>query len=114
MQQLIAAADSARANGNGESAATSYRRVLALEPGNDRALRGLEGVQADRRHAERIAKAAQLLAAKKLDAAEIEVRAVLAEDPGFAAASRARCRRSTSRAARRRPRHASRPATTGR
>jgi len=87
VRQLTAAADSARANGNGESAATSYRRVLTLEPGNDRALRSLEGVQADRRHEERTARAAQLFAAKKLDAAELEVHAVLAEDPGFAAAS---------------------------
>jgi general secretion pathway protein D len=87
VQRLIAAADDARASGNGESAAKSYRRVLTIEPGNDRALRGLEGVQADRRHAERIAKAAQLFAAKKLDAAELEVHAVLAEDPGFASAS---------------------------
>jgi general secretion pathway protein D len=87
VQQLITAADSARANGHGESAATSYQRVLTLEPGNDRALRGLKGVQADRRHAERTAKAAQLFAAKQLDAAELEVHAVLAEDPGFAAAT---------------------------
>ena len=87
VRQLIAAADGARASGNGERAATGYRRVLTLEPGNDRALLGLEGVQADRRHAERIAKAAQLFAAKKLDAAGLEVRAVLAEDPGFEAAS---------------------------
>jgi general secretion pathway protein D len=87
VQQLLAAADSARANGNGDSAAKSYRRVLTLEPGNDRALRGLERVQADRRHAERIAKAAQLFAATKLDTAELEVHAVLAEDPDFAAAS---------------------------
>ncbi len=35
----------ARANGERRGAATSYRRVLALEPGNDRALRGLEGVR---------------------------------------------------------------------
>jgi general secretion pathway protein D len=86
LQQLIAAGDSARAKGNGDAAATSYRRVLTIEPGNDRALRGLDGVQADRRHAERTAKAAQLLAANKLDAAELEAHAVLAEDPGFAAA----------------------------
>jgi len=86
VQQLIAAADSARVSGDGESAAASYRRVLALEPRNDRALRGLEGVQADRRHVERTAKAAQLFDAKKLDAAELEVHAVLAEDPGFAPA----------------------------
>jgi len=86
VQQLIAAADSARANGDGDSAAASYRRVLALEPRNDRALHGLEGVQADRRHAERTAKAVQLFEAKKLDAADLEVHAVLVEDPGFAPA----------------------------
>ncbi len=87
VQWLLAAADGARANGDGDGAARSYRRVLTLEPGNDRALRGLQGVQADRQHAERIAKAAQMFAAKKLEAAELEVHAVLAEDPGFAAAS---------------------------
>jgi general secretion pathway protein D len=87
VQQLITAADSARANGNGESAATGYHRVLTLEPGNDRALRGLKGVQADRRHAERIVKAEQLFASKQIDAAELEVHAVLAENPGFAAAT---------------------------
>ncbi len=87
VQQLISAADSARSDGDGESAVISYQRVLTLEPGNDRALRGLAGVQADRRHAERTAKAAQLFAAKQLDAAELEVHAVLAEDPGFAAAT---------------------------
>ena len=87
VQQLITAGDSARANGDDESALTSYERVLTLERGNDRALRGLEGVQADRRHAERIGKAKQLFAAKQLDAAALEVHAVLAEDPGFAAAT---------------------------
>jgi general secretion pathway protein D len=84
--RLLAAADGARAGGDGDGAAAGYRRVLALEATNDRALRGLEGVQADRRHAERTARAAQLLAARKPDAAELEVQAVLAEDPGFAAA----------------------------
>jgi general secretion pathway protein D len=87
VQRLNAAADRARANSDGESAARSYRRALTLERGNDRALRGLEGVQADRRHADRTASAEQLFAAKKLDAAAREVNAVLAEDPGFAAAS---------------------------
>jgi general secretion pathway protein D len=86
VRQLITAADNARANGDGDSAATRYKRVLVVEPGNDRALRGLAGVQADRRHAERTAKAEQLFAAKQLDAAELEGHAVLAEDPGFAAA----------------------------
>jgi general secretion pathway protein D len=86
VQQLIAAGDAARASGNGDGAVTSYRRVLTLEPGNDRAQRGIEGVRADRWHEERTTGAAQLVAAKKLDAAELEVHAVLAEDPGFAPA----------------------------
>jgi len=86
VQQLIAAADTARAKRDGESAATNYRRVLTIDPRNDRAVRGLEGVQADRRHAQRTAKAEQLFDAKKLDAADLEVHAVLAEDPAFAPA----------------------------
>ena len=83
VRQLLAAGDRARAGGEGSAAAASYRRVLTLEPGNDRAQRGLEGLEADQRHAERVAKAARLFVEKKLDAAELEVRAVLAEDPGF-------------------------------
>jgi general secretion pathway protein D len=86
LYRLLTAADRARAGGDGEVASTLYRRVLIIDPGNDRALRGLEVVQADQRHAERVAKAAQLLAQKKLDAAEAEVLAVLSEDPGFAPA----------------------------
>jgi general secretion pathway protein D len=86
VQVLLAGASNARANGDGQRAVSSYRRVLSLEPANDRALRGLESVAADRRHAERTAKAAQLFASKQLEAAELEVHAVLAEDPGFAEA----------------------------
>jgi general secretion pathway protein D len=86
VQRLIAAADGARGSGDGDGATAAYRRVLAIEPDNDRARSGLEGVAADRRHAERIARADQLLAARKLEAAELEARAVLAEDPGFPAA----------------------------
>ncbi|HVO21380.1 MAG TPA: secretin N-terminal domain-containing protein [Anaeromyxobacter sp.] len=87
VQQLLAAGDAARLGGDGGGAVASYKRALGLEPGNDRALHGLEQVEADRRHAERMVKAEQLFAAKKLEAAEQEARAVLAEDPNFAAAS---------------------------
>lgn len=83
IQQLIGQADAARAAGNVDVAVASYQRVLGLDPANDRARRGLEGVEADRRHAGRVTKAAQLLGSKQFDAAEAEVRAVLAEDPGF-------------------------------
>ncbi len=83
VQKLIADADNARAAGRAEDARVSYRRVLVIEPGNERARRGLEGVDANKRHAERVAKAEQLLATHQLDQADAEVRAVLAEDPGF-------------------------------
>ena len=83
VQRLLAQATSARESGNTDGAAGSFRRALKIEPGNERAQRGLEGVQTDRRHAERLAKATQLLAAKQLDAAEVEMRAVLTENPGF-------------------------------
>lgn len=86
VQKLIAAADDARANGRPEVAEMSYRRVLVLEPGNDRARNGLEHLRADRLHTERIARAEAELTGKQLDAAEGDVRAVLAEDPGFAPA----------------------------
>ena len=86
VQQLIASGDGARAAGKPEEAESDYRRVLVIEPTNDRARRGLDSVEADRRHAARVAKADQLLKSKQLDLAEAEVRAVLGEDPGFAPA----------------------------
>jgi general secretion pathway protein D len=87
VQQLIGAADSARSSGRPDIAETMYRRVLTIAPANDRAVKGLDAVAADRRHAERTAKAAELFAAKQFDAAEAAVRAVLAEDPSFAPAT---------------------------
>jgi general secretion pathway protein D len=87
VQQLIAYADRARATGRPDVAESTYQRVLGIAPGNDRAQKGLTGVQADRHHAERTAKAEKLLEAKQLDAADLEVHAVLAEDPGFAPAT---------------------------
>ena len=86
VQQLISAGDSAHAGGKPEEAENNYRRVLVIEPGNDRARRGLDGVEADRRHAVRTANAEQLLKGKQFDLAEAEVRRVLGEDPGYAPA----------------------------
>ena len=97
VQQLIATADGARTSGRPDVAEAAYRRVQVIEPGNERARRGLDGVQADRRHAERIARAEQLLAKRDLDGAENETRAVLAEDPGFASATTLAARIDLSR-----------------
>jgi general secretion pathway protein D len=87
VQQLIATGDSARASGRPDVAEAMYRRVLGIDPGNDRAFKGLAAIAADRRHAERAAKATELFAAKQYDAAEAAVRAVLSEDPSFAPAT---------------------------
>jgi general secretion pathway protein D len=83
VQKLIAMAQDAQANGKPQVAAADYRRVLSIEPANDRARTGLDRLRADQRHAERIARAEAALSAKQVDAASSEVRAVLAEDPAF-------------------------------
>jgi general secretion pathway protein D len=85
-QRLIADADAARAAGRRDDAGIAYRRVLSIDPANDRALRGLEGVVIDHRHSEMIAAATKDVVNNELDHGEAIVRAVLAEDPGFAPA----------------------------
>src|SRR4029077_20624219 len=52
IQQLIGLADSARAAHQLEVAAQTYRRVLSIDPNNDRAQRGLAGLGGDARHGE--------------------------------------------------------------
>jgi general secretion pathway protein D len=86
VQRLISIAQDAQAHGTPLVAEATYRRVLSIEPANDRARTGLDRLHADRRHAERIARAEAALSAKQLDAANNEVRSVLAEDPSFAPA----------------------------
>ena len=83
VQALISQADTARAAGDPAAAERAFRRILAIEPSNSRAKNGLSQVQADVAHTDRVAKAQKLLDKKDLDAAEIEVRAVLEEDAGF-------------------------------
>jgi general secretion pathway protein D len=83
---LISAADDAHANGKPEVAEANFRRVLMLEPGNERARHGIELLQADRQHADTTAKAQTAFNAKQYDFADQEVRRVLAEDPLYPAA----------------------------
>src|SRR5260221_11839653 len=54
VQALIAQADAARGAGQLDAAAGSYKRVLTLSSSNDRALRGLAGLDSDRRHAQQV------------------------------------------------------------
>ena len=61
----------------------AYTRILKFDRDNPRAQRGLAQLEADKRHAEIIAKARKDIQQGNLDAAETALRAVLAEDPGF-------------------------------
>ena len=83
VQSLIAAGDNARRAGQLDAAAALYRRVLAIDPSNDRARHGLEGIEGDRRHGGALEAAHKEFDAKDYDAAESKVRAVLQEDPGY-------------------------------
>ncbi len=86
IQQLIAMADTARGAHQLEVAAQDYKRVLALDPINDRAKRGLAGLEGDARHGEIVAQARKDFERKDYDAAEAKLRGVLSEDQGYGAA----------------------------
>ena len=83
IQQLIAIADTARGAHQLDRAAQDYKRVLALDPNNDRAKRGLAGLEGDARHGEIVAQARKDYERKDYDAAEAKLRGVLSEDQGY-------------------------------
>jgi general secretion pathway protein D len=83
VQKLIAVADRARADARLDEAIATYQRVLAIEPTNQRALHGIEGVQADRRHAVMVADAGKAFERKDYEAADAMVHKVLQEDAGY-------------------------------
>jgi general secretion pathway protein D len=87
IQKLISAADASRAAGQYDTAVSTYRRVLTIEAGNQRALRGIDAVEADRRHAGMVGEAAKDFERKDYDGADGILRAVLTEDSGFAPAT---------------------------
>lgn len=97
IQRLIAAADRARTAGDLDNADRSFQRVLGLEPGNDRARRGIEGVQADRRHAQLVASAQHDFERGEPDQADAKLRSVLAENPGYTPAAALRARMDRAR-----------------
>ncbi len=81
--RLIAMADTARGAHQLDVAAQDYKRVLALDPNNDRAKRGLAGLEGDARHEEIVAQARKDFERKDYDAAEAKLRGVLSEDQGY-------------------------------
>ena len=87
IHKLIKEADQAHAAGDAAAAAAAYRRVLAIDSGNDRATKGLSALAQDQSHGAALKEAQLQLQRGDFDAAEAHVRAVLSEDPGFAPAS---------------------------
>jgi general secretion pathway protein D len=83
LQKLITTGDALRGAGQLDAAASTYRRVLVINPADQRALRGIDGVDADRRHAAMVAGAAKDFERKDYEAAEAILRSVLNEDSGF-------------------------------
>ncbi|TLY66811.1 MAG: tetratricopeptide repeat protein, partial [Gammaproteobacteria bacterium] len=97
VQQLVARSDSERGAQQLEAAASDYRRVLAIDPSNDRAQRGLLGLEADARHALTLSRARSDFERKDYDAAEAKLRTVLNEDPGYAPAQELAAQINTAR-----------------
>ena len=83
VQRLIGIADGARAAGQFDAAAQAYRRVLVIDPANDRAHRGLAMLDGDARLSATVAAARQDFERKDYDSAEAKLRVILGEDPGF-------------------------------
>ncbi len=97
IQKLIGEGDAARSAGQLDLAATTYRRVLVMETSNQRALRGIEGVEGDRRHAATVSDATKDFERKDYDSAEAKLRSVLAEDSGFNSARTLSAKINTAR-----------------
>jgi len=87
IQKLISSGDALRAAGQWDAAVSTFRRVLVLEAGNQPALRGIEGVEADRRHAGMVGEAFKDFERKDYDGADAILRTVLTEDSGFGPAT---------------------------
>src|SRR5690242_5047511 len=71
--KLISAGDKARAAGDLDAATANYQRVLSIDSGVGRAARGIESVEADRRHNQAMALALQDLKQGNTDMAQSRV-----------------------------------------
>src|SRR5882757_8380138 len=87
IQKLMSAGDALRTAGQYDAAVSTYRRVLAIDSANPRALRGIDGVETDRRHAGMVGEAAKDFERKDYDGADAILRSVLNDDSGFSPAT---------------------------
>ena len=82
VNQLLLDADNARAAQQFDRAESTYRRVLGVDPYNERAKSGLESTRIARRHQALLAEAEKLFKDGKTEEAQARVRTVLTENPG--------------------------------
>ena len=82
----LAEADRERAAGRLDAAEAAYRRTLAVDPHNARAMQTIEQIAIDRRNAQQMQQANQLFKKSDLLGAERIVRSVRGQDPQQAAA----------------------------
>lgn len=83
VQSLVAAGDTARHAGQPDAAGALYRRTLSIDPSNDRAHHGLEGIEADKRHALALEGARKALERRDFDGTETLLHQILTEDAGY-------------------------------
>lgn len=83
--KLLAEAANARIAGDADAAGKNYRRVLAVDPANERAKTGLEEVERDRRHALLVDEAQGLFEKGDLDGALAKLQPVALENPANSA-----------------------------
>ena len=96
-QLLVAQADRLRAAANYTDADATYKRVLSISPGNDRAQRGIELVARDQLHAEAVDQAKREIQQGRMEEAETRLGRVLSENPGNSEANALRVRIDTDR-----------------
>jgi general secretion pathway protein D len=83
IEALISEADLARGAGKLEAATALYRRALNIDPTNERARQGLQGLEGDKLHGQTMEAARKDFERKDYEAAEAKVRGILNEDPGY-------------------------------
>ncbi len=80
-RRMLFEADNARAAGDLEAAAQGYRRVLEMNPRDERAQAGQEAIDMDRRHVALLKQAGELLDREDHSGAEAKIRLVMQENP---------------------------------
>ncbi|MBI3145183.1 MAG: secretin and TonB N-terminal domain-containing protein [Pseudogulbenkiania sp.] len=81
INQWLAQAATAQLNGQYDQAEAGYRRILKLDPYNQRANAGLDGLAVARRHKAQLDEAQALLQQGSLEQAQTLLRQILAENP---------------------------------